>query len=387
MTIILMLFASLVNSAAAFEACTPDNDYLENLLPPADPAAARTAFPQICVQAAQFSLPIKGFYGFCSTDTGRPARTHRRACISERYVSAVHSDLVDVTDCFNYDPRLAFATFNLESAAHLNAVGAATDVGIGQLTKSAIDEVNMNAFDRFYRLAKMSAKPSCQRILPLMTKHGAGIEERCGFMSLPENPTRNLIYSILLLHQSRKVITNLWNRQVIELPAAVDSERLKTMMTLLAYNAGPGGITSTLKAYSVQMGEELTDGHFDFERQEEGSFARYLNDNFPSADPAVRKRVSKYISHVIVAARRADRLAGGSQACLHQEYFLPPVGPLLRAQAPSRADAQRLIEHSTLKLAQSYTTCHDFEFAFLGRAQTARQLPEALREVHQRLCR
>lgn len=377
----------------AFETCSEENNYLEELLPQPQDPAGYTTFPQKCVEAAHLSLPAQGFYGFCPTPSGKPTRTHKRACISPKYVSAVHSALVDVTDCLDYDTRLAFATFNLESAVHLNAVGAASDAGVGQLTRAAIDEVNLNAFDRAYRAAKSSNKMSCKRILPFMTKHDSHISERCGFMSLPENPHRNLIYSILLLQQNRRVINNLWNRYGIDLPEAVDSTRIKDLLTMLAYNSGPAGITSTLKAYSEQMGNGLNEAHFDFESTEPMSFVRFVLDFFPSTDVATRKRVSKYIGHVIAAARRADRLAGGTYACLHLQYLahpvppIRPIPPITRGKVFNEAVAKRSISSHMMKIASTYTNCHDFEFAFLGRWQTAEQLPVEIREVHSRLCR
>lgn len=385
---ITLLFSFLMAAPVfAFEICNSDNDYLEMALPPAEPAAAPSSFPQICIESAHLSLPPTGFYGFCPTPMGKPARTHKRPCVSEKYVSAVHSGLIDVTDCFGYDTQLAFATFMLESGAHLNAVGAATDVGIGQLTKSAIDEVNLNAFDRAYRQATNSAKPSCSRILPAMTKHASAIEERCGFMSLPENPVRNLVYSVLLLQQNRRVINNLWTRLQIDLPVAVDVERLKTLMSMLAYNAGPAGIVSVLKSYSTQMGSVLTNQHFDFEGPDEGSFARYINFNFPSNDPVVRKRVSKYVGHVMASARRMDRVAGGKQECVHVKYLMPPIRTLAQISQQNRAQARGLVKQYTSIVAESFKTCHDFEFAFLGQTLRAQDLTPQLRAIHHGLCR
>ncbi len=356
-------------------------------LPPAEPSAAPSSFPRVCIESAHLSLPLSGFYGFCPTPIGRPARTHKRPCISEKYVSAVHSGLVDVTDCFGYDPQLAYATFMLESGTHLNAVGAATDVGIGQLTKSAIDEVNLNAFDRAYRQASRSGKPSCSRILPAMTKHGSAIEERCGFMSLPENPVRNLVYSILLLQQNRRVINNLWARLQIDLPDAVDAERLKTLMSMLAYNSGPAGIVSVLKSYSTQMGPTLTNQHFDFEGPDEGGFARYINSHFPSNDPVVRKRVSKYVGHVMASARRMDRVAGGRQECVHVKYLMPPIRAIAQINEQNRAQARGLVKQYAWSVAEIFKTCHDFEFAFLGQTLRAQDLTPQLRAVHHRLCK
>lgn len=370
----------------AFETCTPENDYLENSLPTAEDPAVTDALPQNCVESANLSMPLQGYFGYCPAPVGRPARDRKRACISERFVSATHTALVNVADCLGYDARLAYSTLALESALHMNAVGAATDVGIGQLTRAAIDEVNLNAFDRALRAAKQSAKPSCAKILSWFSRGGSGIDERCAFMSLPENPGRNLIYSILLLQQNRRVVNNLWTRYQIELPAAVNAERLKTLIAMLAYNSGPAGVLSTLKSYTLQMGGALTDQHFDFEGPDEGGFARYLNYNFPSNDPAVRKRVSKYLGYVMASTRRFDKAAGGRQECIHAEYLNPPVRANARILVPNRAQARGLVKSLSAQAADSLGSCHDFEFAFLGNTLRPRDLIPSLRAFHHRLC-
>lgn len=385
-------------SALAYETCTEENSYLENLLPAEDPTQV-TTFPQTCVETAHLTLAPRGYYGFCESPVGQPGRTHPRACISGKYVSAIVHALDDVTDCLGYDIRLAFATFNLESALHLNAVGAATDVGIGQLTKTAIDEVTLNALPRARRMAAASSKHSCQRILPNMTEHSSAIGDRCGFMSLPENPVRNLVYSVLLLQQNRRVVNNLWNRESYDLPN-VNSERLKALITMLAYNSGPGGIMATLKGYVQQIGAaNLTDYHFHFEGTDEDGFVRYINDNFPSADAGVRKRVSKYIGYIFNSARRVDKLAGGTTQCLHMEYIQPPIKPVgyQSVPAPEPHQAQRIIAANLRKIVDGIKRgrtrggCmrmqQEFEFMFLGRGQKIKDLPYELRRAYKQLCR
>ncbi len=384
-TIILSLLLSA--QAYAFETCTPENDYLEAALPPAESAAAVAELPQICIETAHLSMPTFGYYGYCPQSSGKPARTMKRACVSEKYVSAIHSALVDVTDCLGWDSRLAFATVMLESGAHMNAVGAATDVGIGQLTKAAIDEVNLNAFDRAFRIAKASGKVSCNKILAGMTKHASSIDERCGFMNVPENPVRNLVYSVLLLKQNRRIIDNLWTRLQIELPPAVDTERVKTLLAMLAYNSGPAGITGVLKSYSTQMGASLTNQHFDFEGPDEGGFVRYVNTNFPSNDPTVRKRVSKYIGYLMASTRRMDKAAGGRQECIHTRFLNPPVRVRNLSAVANRSEARGLISEVSETIARELKTCHDFEFAFLGRGVRAQDLNPRLRAIHHELCR
>lgn len=390
------LFFAFVFSLAssAYEICTPANSYIEDLLPPIAPFVSPMlppALPMACVEAAHLSLPAAGFYGFCPTAAGRPFRTHPRPCVSERYVSAVHHAVEQAADCLGYDAKLAFATFNLESALHLTAVGAATDIGVGQLTKSAIDEVNLNALPRARRMAAASPRSSCAYLLPYMTEHPSGIDDRCGFMVLPENPERNVAYSILLLQQNRRVVDNLWNRLSITVPASVDVERLKVMLAMLAYNAGPGSVVSTLKAYTDQMGTALSPWHFNFESTSPEAFTGYLKEYFPAADPTVRSRVSKYLGHVMVAARRADGLAGGTRQCMHASYFepiLPPqLPPTLPPQVPTPPPDATQARHLVLQYAQlaaDYLTenqdCrsaeHLLEYAFYPRDSRPSFLPE-----------
>ena len=383
---IILIAAVLLNTVHAFETCTPANDYLESALPAPDSTRGDGELPIACVQAAHMGMPVTGYYGFCPSPLGKPTRSHPRACVSEKYVRAVHDTLNDVTDCLGYDAKLAFSTFMLESGAHMNAVGAATDVGIGQLTKTAIDEVNMNAFDRALRLVGISLKPSCQRILPFMTKAASDIGDRCAFMSLPENPARNLVYSVLLLQQNRRVINNLWQRLDVQLPPAVDIERLKTLLAMLAYNSGPAGAVTVLKAYSVQMGKTLVEQHFDFEGAEEGSFARYLKDNFPAADGVTKKRVSKYIGHIMASTRRTDRAAGGFQSCIHSRYLNPPVRTLHTAGKPNSATARGLIKSYTQAAVALFPDCHSFKFAYLGRSLKVQDLNPTLRAAYYQLC-
>lgn len=391
----MQLLISAPLHAQSFETCSPENSYVESLLPIAKPYPRPSAVPQFCVQQAHLSLPVKGYYGFCETSVGTPTRSHPRPCVSEKYVSAVHRALLDATDCFGHDALLAFATFNLESALHLNAVGAATDVGVGQLTKSAIDEVNMNALDRARRQAQASTKASCRAMLPFMTAHPGDAPNRCGFMSLPENPNRNVIYSVLLMLQNKRIIENLWNRHGIVLPAEVDSVRLKSLLAMLAYNSGGGGLMATLKAYVQQMGaENLTNSHFRMEGLDEAGFTRYLEANFPTNDAATRKRVSKYIGHVMTSARRVDKLAGGTQACLHTEYFERPIQPLEPSPQPDRKLARKLVKENLLAMAREeekeVTDCetarHNFMFKFAPRGAALKDLPDYLRQAYDVLC-
>jgi hypothetical protein len=350
-----LFVCSFLPTAHAYEYCNYNNNYLERMLP--EPAeTVSVSLPQACVEASHRSLPTSGYYGYCATEEGTPARTHPRPCISHKYVSSVHSTLVDVADCLDFDPRLAFATFNLESALHMNAVGAAADVGIGQLTQTAIDEVTMNALDKAKRAAMNSEKASCARILPFMTARDSTKANRCGYMALPANPTRNLIYSILLIQQNRKSLERYWTRLGIVLPSNVNEERLKERLTMLAYNAGSAGSVATLKAYIDQMGpQRLNERLLNFESRDFYSFVNYMARFYPipRGKESSRKRVSKYVKYIIQAGRRVEAIAGIS--CFEAGTFPPlnPNTPVVFAGAqPDFRDAEKLIARNLQLLAQ-----------------------------------
>ncbi|MBX3020865.1 MAG: hypothetical protein KF799_04250 [Bdellovibrionales bacterium] len=395
----LFMHVIFATPAFAYETCTAQNSYLEAMLPNVIDDSIPSALPEQCVEAAQASLAPTGYYGFCPTADGAPGRTHPRPCLSRKYVGTVHSALVAVADCLDFDPRLAFATFNLESAVHLNAVGAATDVGVGQLTKSAIDEVTLNALDRARKMATSSSKPSCQKILPYMTAHSSEKAKRCGFMHLPENPWRNLVYSILLMQQNRKAVDRYWTRLNIQVPADVHVEQLKEHLTHLAYNAGSAGGMATLAAYTELMGPRASDRLFNFESQDFYSFARFMGRSFPvgAGKESTRKRISKYVFYVAQAARRVERLAGVQ--CFDPLTFPPydPTQPVVFNSPPDFSRALDLTESKLLTLARDFKSGQKsnlscaakrarFVYEFVPSGLQPEDLPIALLQVYRTLC-
>lgn len=395
---ITLLFLTLFD-AKAFETCTERNDYLEKLLPEVIDDAPASPLPAACIEASHLSLAPTGYYGFCPTSEGAPSRSHPRPCVSRRYVGAIHAALVNVADCLGFDPRDAFATFNLESATHMVAVGAATDVGIGQLTKSAIDEVTLNALDKARRIATASPKDSCRRILPFMTSHPSEREKRCGFMSVPENPTRNLVYSILLIQQNRKIIERYWSRLNVQLPATVDAERVKERLTFLAYNAGAAGGVAALKAYADIMGDRVNERLLNFDSKDFYGFPNYMNRFFPTptGKESYRKRIAKYIFYVAQAARRVERLAG--MACFDPATF-PLVDfnqPVVFKTNPNFAHAEQLTQTITDYLAMTFKDEHSdlkdcaalraqFKTEFLGQGMSEADFTGKQKVAYEALC-
>lgn len=396
----LLLCLTIAGPAGAYEICTAENDYLEEDLPnfaPETPSELSAA----CIERAQLNLKPTGYYGYCPTPEGMPGRTHPRPCISERYVRTVHAALLDVSDCLGYDPRWAFASFNLESALHINAVGGAGDVGVGQLTKAAIDQVNARARAVAEEIFRRSSRPSCRRLAGYAEAESSAPQNRCGFMTLPENPRRNLIYSILLLQENRKMIERYFQRYNLRFPAGVQVERLKKSLSKLAYNSGAAGLVATLRAYLDQMGSQVGDHDFHFENFEAVGFAAYLGRHFPikEGQESVRKRVSKYMSFVAISARRVDRQLGGG-VCLSPDMF-PPLGPHpLSARSdlrpvPSAVRARQFITKYIEEMADDseaveMKSCREaraqFLFEFLPARLKPSDLPENLYRRWRNLC-
>lgn len=395
-----LLFLALVgHSALAYELCTPQNDYLESTLPRFQNSGRPQDLSIACVETAHLTLATTGYYGYCPTDVGQPGRTHPRPCISENYVGSVYTALVDIADCLDYDSRWAFAVFNLESALHLNAVGAATDIGIGQLTSVAISEVNLNALPKARRMAGTSPKDSCKRVHPLLYDGETAVDRRCSFISVPNNPTHNLSFGVLLLKRNRELLDGYFKRWGMTLPMGVGERRVKTLLSMLGYNAGIGGVASTLRAYlDVMTGVPLTDAHFNFENRGPASFATFLQKNFPLRDEPTRNRISKYIGYILKSMRNVEsRLREGMCADPELQYIpvqvnarlaMPHanVSPKVSVEAALLDIAASFLEVKVLSALECRRLRSEFMYVFVPRGEELASLPPSLARAYQRLC-
>lgn len=384
----------LLQPARAFETCTGANRYLERAL--AKPTTeVKTSLPRACVLAAQKGLPDKGMYGYCAGEKGKIKRDKARPCLSEAYVSAVHTAIADVAECLDFDAGLAFATFNIESGAHINAVGPAGDAGVGQLTKPAIEEVNRREFDLARTAAAGSNSPACRKILPMMTKATGDVAHRCAFITVPQNPVRNVAYSMLLIRHNQRAIDTFWSRLKAKVPTGIDLARLKERLTMLAYNAGPAGTVAVAAAFVRQVGEKLTERHLNFENTAAHALRTYMANHFP-VKGARKKRVAGYVPAVIAAARRTEDRAG--VACFDPDLF-PKFAPAFApddAEVPDFAEGERLVNEAIAALAEDFRpatpafTCADaqaeFLTTFLPPGAGEDELPDALRASFDKLC-
>ena len=334
-------------------------------------------------------------YGYCAGEKGKVKRSKPRPCLSEAYVGAVHAAIADVAECLGYDAGLAFATFNLESGAHVNAVGPAGDAGVGQLTKPAIEEINRRELERARSTAQKSNSPACRRILPLMTKATGDVAERCGFITVPPNPVRNVAYSILLMQHNQRAIGLFWARLKAKAPDHVDLPRLMERLTMLAYNAGAAGSAAVTAAYVRQAGARLSERDLDFDNKSPNSLRSYMANHFPIKGPR-RKRIAGYIPALFAAARRTEDRA--KQACFGAKLF-PKVAPSFAPDdsvAPDFNENERLVTEMMVTLADEFRPetpgfdCADaraeFLSTFLPSGADESELPDALRARYDSLC-
>ena len=388
--------------AHAYERCTPKNSYLEHGLPPLSTQIV-TSLPKQCVESAQMQFPAKGVYGFCPSAKGRIKRDRVRPCGSEAYVGTVHAAIADVAECLGANPRLLFVTLNLESGLHVNAVGPAGDAGIGQLTRPAIDEVNRRAFDAAREEVKKSNSPACRKILPHLTKLSSDVANRCAFIRVPDNPTRALIYSVLLIKQNRKAIDLFWDRLKPKISADLDLKHLKQHLTMLSYNAGPAGPVAVTAAFARSLGGKLTNRDLNFSNTGPRGIVQFISKHFPVAKKQLkaRGRIGHYVPAIIAANRRVEEKAG--VACVEpdtfpslERSFAPDQAANESEPAPDDQDADKDVEENMKTLAESFAPevrgfgCADAQAEFLTQFLPAggevEDLPDYLRPAYDALC-
>lgn len=223
--------------------CGPDRNYLLKGITalPADYRQTRqqvgsSQIPRACVTyIMQNFINAKttksGSYGYCATKSGQPTRGEDgngsyMPCVTESYVNSVYNSLLDVSDCLNIPIKELMPKLANESGLHVNTLGPDADGGVGQLTRSALQSVYMryeNIPDRestleyYVREMSKSGKKSCQRIIAQKSAYQVDIpagkkncmiheedencfkpwmvQSRCEFMSAPDSPLRNVLFT------------------------------------------------------------------------------------------------------------------------------------------------------------------------------------------------
>lgn len=174
---------------------------LKNLTQTRLPASKN--FDEQCVTYSmrQFQAPKMNFAS-CARGSGQPQVPGAKPCVSPNLVSLTYNVYMDVSECLNVDPKYLMPKIDFESGFFLNAYGVSKEAGFGQLTEAGILEVNKYYRDYMSEILKAaSTKDSCARVAKhqeLLVPASASPQQRCSMIAMPENPMRNVLYTVLL---------------------------------------------------------------------------------------------------------------------------------------------------------------------------------------------
>lgn len=230
--------------------------------------------------------PDTSQFGSCAGPTADPQRIRQKACVTEDYFNLTYNSLADVSDCLNVPMNFTIPKFANESSFHVNTLGPVGDGGVGQFTESALKDVAVHYPEKRAQILK-SNKPSCQRLRSIpgaLVAKASDIKtadaERCHAMTIPPNPVRSLIYYGIFYHAAKTYSGNAWNAKDPKNPddqelegllrqsgAKLDREKLKQMMFVMAYNAGPRPPVTAFKEwlrYRMAGKTKITAADFNF---------------------------------------------------------------------------------------------------------------------------
>lgn len=191
-------------------ACNADRQFYENKLElypdlrwlSQRRQVAANDFKPECVTYSmnQFQIP-KTNYAVCARSNGSPNLPGSKPCVTPKLVHLTYNIFKDITECLNLDAKQLMPKIDFESGFFINAYGSDHQSGIGQLTKSAIEDVNQQ-LDYYINEVEKAApqKKSCAQVLKIkkyFSKASSNTNQRCSLIGLPENPARNIFYSAL----------------------------------------------------------------------------------------------------------------------------------------------------------------------------------------------
>ncbi|MES2801998.1 MAG: hypothetical protein V4654_05860 [Bdellovibrionota bacterium] len=265
--------------------------------------------PRKCVTHVmnKFSVSAKSL-ARCPGGMGTaPQRGGSKPCISKNLVNLTYNHFTDVAECLNIEAKDLLPKLSNESGLLINTLGGGWDAGVGQLTQSAITEVNKH-YDRYLGEMEKAAikKPSCLRVMqfkPYLKKGKDLLASRCSFITPPENPMKNIMYMAIYNRlnvdnllgtkyiagesfinnngqmtaftgtSSDRIVNGKFGKNDIQQKFAqlgisdVNLSNLATMVAFNGYNTGPGTAFNMLNEYltkRVAAKKSLTENDFDF---------------------------------------------------------------------------------------------------------------------------
>jgi hypothetical protein len=214
-----------------------------------------------CVQSENSSGPLK-FVGA------------QKTCITNRLASTLTKSFNVIAKCLkpiigtdgNYKHKLQkiFEMINQESGFHTNVIGTNDDVGIGQMQKDAVRDVNKIILNKAKQNLRSSDDPDCNNLYTEFLKENRPINpsDTCERLSPSEgNPWKNMIYTFLYFKISRDSLKNsVFNHdlymQRLQMNAS-EIEKIKDELAKFAHNKGPDGAANRFSSQLLKRFDSI----------------------------------------------------------------------------------------------------------------------------------
>jgi hypothetical protein len=200
---------------------------------------------------------------------GRESCGLPRPCVSKRYVMAVYTAIMEVSQCLEIRPKELFTIVRGESQLHLNVGRLRSlkgkpsyneDWGIAQLTPAAI-----NPLWKSGAIHALADKPECKQFRDML-RGPLEAEVPCERMVGPENPALSLLYGGLLYkeakHDIERSVTPLLQKYAPDLEPS-HRQALIRHLARFAYNGGTAPVASSFSHYLAENGgQAVKDSNF-----------------------------------------------------------------------------------------------------------------------------
>lgn len=268
-----------------FKAVDPNQYFTQNrpkeLLDKAEVPKSCVLFAMRNFERASERGPSSAF-AQCESMSQLPKAGLYKPCVDEGYVDLVYNSFVDVASCMGLPQKMMTAKLMQESGFHINAFSRLRkindqttlggDAGITQLTSSAIQDAALT-LDHHMDAIRKATDNACKRVsgllsgMPTAASLSSDINQRCQVIATPPNPLFNLIlYAIVYKNNKASVdtnwdaahddIDNLMNQAKI---SDYDKSKIKEMLIVLSYNAGPKRAVKFLKEWLQYRIQSSTD--------------------------------------------------------------------------------------------------------------------------------
>ncbi len=218
------------------------------------------AFSQQCVLYSMHAFQVpKSNFAVCPAASGPAQVPGSKPCITPPLVNMTYNAYMDITSCLGINPKHLMPKIDFESGYFLNTFGPEKEGGLGQLTRTALLDVN-NQYDHYMQEIQknMVNQKACERVMAykdLLTQAAVGSDQRCAVMGLPENPIRNIFYTVLLNRINRDRVNEQFEKLKLKEKlerAGVKNPNIKffqEMTAMAGYNIGVGHAVRILNSY------------------------------------------------------------------------------------------------------------------------------------------